>query len=158
MKPWVQKMRHFQTYKMSIWFDMFRWTIWKLWPILQNFRKWEKKKKKKKRGGGFVVGQWGIFSVCVHLNQLRGLLLRSFPFPKERPLCISFDYYYYYYYFYSFPPRLQKNYTTYHFETLQGSCIWPPIETLMGSVKNYAWLWKYAPALKKHFPLNRPEP
>ena len=113
MKPRVQKMRHFQTYKMSIWFDMFRWTIWKLWPILQNFRKW---KKKKKRGGGFVVGQWGIFSVCVHLNQLRGLLLRSFPFPKERPfmyfvwllllllrsfpfpkerpLCYSSDYYY----------------------------------------------------------------
>ena len=58
----------------------------------------KKKKKKKKKGGGvFVVGQRGIFSVCVHLNQLRGLLLRSFPFPKERPLCISFDYYYYYY-------------------------------------------------------------
>ena len=64
--------------------------------VMTNITKFPKMKKKKKKGGGVCGRSVRDFSVCVHLNQLRGLLLRSFPFPKERPLCISFDYYYYY--------------------------------------------------------------
>ena len=39
---------------------------------------------------------------------------------------------------------------TYHFETLRQVSVWLRIENLLGTVKNYAWLRNYAPALKKH--------
>ena len=79
MKTWAQKMRLFKTYKMSIWFNMFRWTIWKLWPEL-------KKKKKKKKGGGgvFVAVQWGIFSACVALNATSEIVIKVFPLSKGK--------------------------------------------------------------------------
>ena len=81
MKPWVQKMRHFQTYKMSIWFDMFRWTIWKLWPILQNFQK----KKKKKKGGGKVYSRSVRDFQCLCSFKLTsGIVIKVFPFSKGK--------------------------------------------------------------------------
>ena len=108
-KPWVQKMRLFETYKMSIWLYMFRWTIWKIWPKF-------KKKKKKKRGGGGLTSV--ICNACVHLNSTPWFfLLRSFPFQWEDlsvilPIIIMILPL-------SFPPPVLKNYATYHFDTLR---------------------------------------
>ena len=76
MKTWAQKMRLFKTYKMSIWFNMFRWTIWELWP--------ERKKKKKKGGGVFVAVQWEIFSACVALNATSEIVIKVFPLSKGK--------------------------------------------------------------------------